>query len=392
IARKYFYMNNVIQLLVSMPVLWVISEWCRSWILTGCPWLNLGYSQVDSPLAGLAPITGVYGISWIVAISAAALVYIFIANSKRRLITIVSLVLIWSVPGSIKSIDWTDPKDREIKVTLVQGAIPQEEKWRNDKREYTRNLYLSLSRPHWDNGLIIWPETAIPAFYHQAGFFIEPLITLVQNYEADLLTGIAIRDKDSDKYFNSIISIGKHEEVYNKRHLVPFGEYIPLDKWLRPFFSFLQIPMSDFSAGNMEKPLLTAAGEQIGVSICYEDTFGEEIIDALPEAGILVNISNDAWFGDSIAPHQHLQMARMRSLETGRYLLRATNTGISAIINEKGEIISRSPQFVPHVISEQVRIFEGATPYVTFGNILVLVPAILLLLITLIISARRKLF
>jgi apolipoprotein N-acyltransferase len=202
-----------------------------------------------------------------------------------------------------------------------------------------------------------------------------------RNKNSDYVVGIPFKDLASNKFYNGITVIGSSNDSYYKQHLVPFGEYLPFDAWIRPILDLMKIPMSDFSPGAKKKPVIHAANEIIGVSICYEDVFGEEVIAALPEAAILVNISNDAWFGDSIAPHQHLQMARMRALETGRYMLRSTNTGVSAIINEKGVITASSPQFVPHVISDNAKTFEGLTPYARFGNSPVIVTAFLVLLI-----------
>ena len=289
---------------------------------------------------------------------------------------------------SLNGINWTTEKDNVISVALIQGAIPQEIKWKPDQRQRTLDLYLSLSDQYRDSQLIIWPETAIPILHHQAKEFIQQLADEAKNHNHDYLVGIPFKDLDSNRFYNGITVIGSNNDTYYKQHLVPFGEYLPFDKWLTPILNLMKIPMSDFSAGQNRKPVVRAANEIIGVSICYEDVFGEEIIAALPDATILVNISNDAWFGDSIAPHQHLQMARMRALETGRYMLRATNTGVSAIINEKGVITASSPQFIPHVTSDKVKPFEGLTPYARFGNLPVITVAFLLLLITSFISKK----
>ena len=185
----------------------------------------------------------------------------------------------------------------------------------------------------------------------------------------------------TSNYYNAVMMIADEKiDWYHKQHLVPFGEYLPLKFILGVFLDFLQIPMSDFSAGEVQAPLLEANDISLGISICYEDTFGEEVIKALPEATLLVNVSNDAWFGDSLAPHQHLQMARMRALESGRYMLRATNTGISAIIDEKGKIVKQSPQFKATALSAQVSLFKGSTPYVLWGNYPVVIASLILLL------------
>lgn len=380
VTRKYFYKLPAVYLLLITPSLWILFEWCRSWIFTGFPWLNLGYSQVDTPLAGLAAITGVYGISWMVCLTAAILIQIPKSNLKQKLALSLVLVITWTGCGYLKNIQWVTPKDQTINVAIIQGGIAQSDKWKPENQEYTRDLYLELSSKHLDSNLIVWPETAIPALYNLADFFITPIKQLSIRHNITFISGIPVRDSDSGKFFNSIAVIGEENNIYHKRHLVPFGEYLPFDKWTRPFLNFLRIPMSNFSPGENNKPLLHAAGQNIGVSICYEDVFGEEVIDALPEANVLVNISNDAWFGDSMAPHQHLQMARMRSLETGRFMLRSTNTGISAIINEKGKVLSRSPQFKPHGMSADIKLFDGSTPYAKYGNYPVILFSVLLLL------------
>lgn len=380
-GRKYFSQNNLAWLLLAIPALWVFAEWCRSWILTGFPWLNLGYSQTETALVGYAPVFGLYGISWLVCINAALLVYIFHATRIKKLITLIVLVLIWGISITSNSIQWTTPDADEKTVAIVQAAIPQEMKWQPEIQQRTIDLYLGLSGDYWGKvDLIVWPETAIPMFYHQAGQLIDDIKAVSAFHKTDFLAGIPYMNLYAKKYYNSVMVIGSNNGLYHKRHLVPFGEYLPLDKWMRPVLDMLRIPMSAFTSGS-NRPLLEVAGVPAGVSICYEDVFGEEIIDAMPEAKFHINVSNDAWFGDSLAPHQHLQMARMRAIETGRYLVRSTNTGISAIIDERGKIISRSPQFEPDVLVGTVRMFSGTTPYSLFGNWLVIIMSILTLLV-----------
>ena len=165
-----------------------------------------------------------------------------------------------------------------------------------------------------------------------------------------------------------MMSLGKEQRFYHKRHLVPFGDFVPLENWLRGLIRFFDLPMSGFSAGPEEQSLLRVAGHRVGITICYEDAFGEEVIRALPEADFLINATNNAWYGDSLAPHQHLQISRMRALETGRYLVRATTNGISAIIGPHGELLMQSPQFATHVLTGRIQPMQGATPYVRFGN------------------------
>ena len=381
VYQRFFANKSILAFVIVMPTLWVLSEWFRSRIFTGLPWLNIGYSQIDTPVSSLAPVLGQYGVSWFTALISALLVALFLTSRLVKVTLVGTLFVTWLVLNALGDIHWTTDKNADISVALVQGAIPQEMKWRPEQRQKTLDLYLSLSEEYQDSQLIIWPETAIPVLHHQAQKFLQHMATTARNQNTDYIVGIPFKDLDSNKFYNGITVVGSTNDTYYKQHLVPFGEYLPFDKWLRPVLDLMKIPMSDFTPGDDKKPVIHAANEIIGVSICYEDVFGEEVIAALPEATILVNISNDAWFGDSIAPHQHLQMARMRALETGRYMLRSTNTGVSAIINEKGVITASSPQFIPHVTSDEVKTFEGLTPYARFGNWPVIVTAFLVLLI-----------
>jgi apolipoprotein N-acyltransferase len=258
-------------------------------------------------------------------------------------------------------------------------------------RRTSMRLYADLTRPYLGADLIIWPETAIPALYHQVRGYLDDMARLAARHGSSLLAGIPVWDAGSDRYYNSLVVLNDGKRAfYHKKHLVPFGEYLPFADTLRGLLQFLHIPMSNFSPGPDVPPLLVAGGIHLGVSICYEDTFGEEVIEALPAAEVLVNVSNDAWFGDSAAPHQHLQMARMRALETGRYMLRATNTGVSALIDEKGNVLRTTPQFRPEVVSGRVELFRGQTPYATTGNYPVIGLAFLLLVITAVLEHRRR--
>lgn len=216
---------------------------------------------------------------------------------------------------------------------------------------------------------MVWPETAIPAFYDQVeADFIAPLREELARHGVSLLTGVPLLDRSGWRYYNTVISLDQPGRFYYKVHLVPFGEYLPLRDWLAGVLGFLPVPQADFSAGELQQPLLQAAGYPVGASICYEIAFGEQLIHALPEAAFLVNVSNDAWFGDSLAPHQHLEMARMRARETERYVLRATNTGISAIIDADGGWVARSQLFETVTVTGKVQPRAGATPYVRWGN------------------------
>ncbi len=387
LVYRYRKCQTLVILIIVMPAAWTVAEWLRAWIFTGFPWLNLGYSQIDTPLAGIAPILGVYGVSWLTAMTAGLICLLILGRKREKILGAIAFVCIWGFSMQSQETGWTRPLDKSLGVALIQGGIAQELKWLPEQRQKTIDLYLDMSRPFWGKDLILWPETALPMFYHEATHVITRIRKYSREYGTALISGMAWKNPEGRDYYNSLILFGEPDSMYHKRHLVPFGEYLPFNDWLRPLLAFLQIPMSNFSAGDQDNPVLVAAGRVIGVSICYEDVFGEEVIDALPQASLLINVSNDAWFGDSIAPHQHLQMARMRSMETGRYMLRATNTGISAVINEKGKVIEQSPQFQTHALTARVIPFEGSTPYSRSGNYLII--GLLLAMLGLCTSRRR---
>ena len=361
------------------PAGWVLAEWLRGWLFTGFPWLTIGTSQIDSPLAGFTTLLGNYGVGWATALSAALLLALL--RGRLRVPGLVLLVALWLGGYFADRVEWTGPRGEALQVALVQGNIPQENKWAPENLLYTLERYSTLTFAQLDKDLVVWPETAIPAFYHQvADNFISYLETELQASGTTLLTGIPVLDMSAWRYYNSIMSIGDARRFYNKRHLVPFGEYLPMRWLLGDRLDALAVPNADFSAGDDEQALLQAAGVPVASSICFEIVFGAEIIQAMPEAALLVNVSNDGWFGDSLAPHQHLEMSRMRAKEAGRPLLRATNTGISAIIDHSGRITARSRQFEETVVSGSVIPQQGATPYVKFGNLPVLALALASLL------------
>ncbi len=375
--------NTPTKLVLIFPAAWTVLEWIRAWLFTGFPWLSLGYSQIDSPLNGFAPILGVYGVSWITVLTASLIVYIY---QTRKLLPVYALIVLWGGGWLLSGISWTSPIGKPLQIALVQGNIPQDFKWSSGFQLASINRYLKLSQAHSDADLIIWPETAVPLFLHDIQKYV-PTFFEQLNQGPDFLIGIPVMKKE-DKYFNGVIKIGTKPGVYYKQHLVPFGEYIPLQAILGNLLKLLDVPMSEFSAGNAHQTQISSTGQTIGVSICYEDAFGDLIRNSLPAATLLVNVSNDAWFGDSIAPHQHLEIARMRALESGRYLLRATNTGISAVIDTKGKIIMHTPQFQIITLRSPAQAYQGSTPYVRFGNGLIL--SILLLCLLLGIKLELK--
>lgn len=361
------------KLLLLLPAGWVLAEWIRGWFLTGFTWLQLGYSQADTPLRSLATVFGVYGVSWCLAVLAGGLVLAVRKGGRALLIYFGAVAALLAATYGLGKVQWTEPRDHAIHVALVQGNVPQDQKWLPSQRQPTVERYIELTREHWNTDLVVWPESSLPGFLHTFIPALSQLASEAEQHGTDILLGIDVLDRASRQYFNSVLAIASQPSFYHKQHLVPFAEYLPLETLLRPAVDRLGLPVSSFSQGPDGQPPADVAGEKVGLSVCYEFAFGEEIIEALPEATLLVNISNDAWFGDSIGPHQNLEMARMRAVETGRYLARATNTGITAVVGPSGDITARIPQFETGVLRAELWPMTGATPYVQMGNIPVLI-------------------
>jgi len=378
-------------LLVILPVFWVLAEWVRSWLFTGFPWLHLGYSQIDTPLAGLAPWFGVYGISVVVAVMAGAVVLLLRAPRTSLRLSVGLIVSFWVIGWLAGIVRWVEPTSNTLPVALVQGNIPLNIKWVPEYRDAIVQVYQALSRQAPNAKLIVWPESAIPGYLDEAEeTLLPPVRALAQEQGATFIVGVVEKDATGHRYYNSAITIGAQRDRYRKRHLVPFGEFMPL-KWLLGWLiNSLHIPMSDFSSGAATPVPMLVAGEAVAVSICYEDAFGEEVIAALPGATLLVNLSEDAWFGDSLAPHQRLQMARMRAREAGRPMLRAANTGPSAVIDERGHVVAASAQFQALVLTATVTPMHGRTPFVVWGNVPVIAIALCLLLFSALQYRHRK--
>lgn len=371
LQARFNFTTDLWRLVVVMPVLWVLVEWLRSWLLTGFPWLTIGYSQTGVPLAGYAAWTGVFGVSLAVAGSAGLLLSWWRSGWRSGWRMGAIMVVVWAVGLAASLPAWVSPAGKPVRVALVQGNVPLAIKWSPDYREDIFNLYLRLSRNHRDADLIVWPEGALPLVLEEMPpEFEKSLRQEARNYKTDFLFGAVSQQKADGqlRYFNTVASIGRVDGQYRKRHLVPFGEYPPL----KPLFSWLlnamNIPMSDFSKGDNNQAPLQLAGNPVGISVCYETAFGNEIIDVLPQARLLVNVSENAWFGNSLGPHQLLQMTQMRAIETGRPILRADNAGLSAVMDHRGRLLAVTPQFQQSVLQASVQPMTGTTPYVRFGN------------------------
>ena len=357
---------------LGFAAVFVLGEWWRSWFLTGFPWLYLGYGHLETPLAGWAPLSGVYGISFIVALSGATL---SLALSNKQLIRSQwsLLAALWLGGAVLQTIDWTQAKGEPLKVAMVQANIPQQEKWRPENYQPTLDLYRNTSARLWaENDLVIWPEAAVPAFYQRAEYWMKSIDRIAKANDATLITGIpwyqAGETKEDGKRYNSIVGLGKGSGVYFKQRLVPFGEYVPLENILKSTLEFFELPLSNFSAGSSDQQGIKAGDITLAPFICYEVVYPELVSSWLPQADMLITISNDAWFGKSIGPLQHLQMAQMRALESGRTMLRSTGTGVTAIINQRGQIVARGEQFKQTVVKGEAQVFAGATPFALTGS------------------------
>jgi apolipoprotein N-acyltransferase len=369
--------GNPWRLVAAAPAGWVVVEWFRGWFLTGFPWLSIGYSQVDSPLAGWLPVLGVYGASFLLIVSAAAVFAVAQRHGPDRWGALALVFLPWVAGAGLQSIEWSEPFESPRKTTIVQGGVSQDRKWLSEQFATTLDLYRSSILSHRDSDLILWPEVAIPAAIDQVEGYLETLQLELQRPQALLL---GILERDGADIYNSVLMLERgSRQVYRKRHLVPFGEYFPVPDRVREWMRLMSLPHSDMSSGEPRQALLeTAGGDRLAVAICYEDAYGAEQLYALPDASILINVSNDAWFGDSIAPHQHLEIARVRAIEAARYVVRATNNGISAFIGPRGELFKSAPQFEYATLTMDVIPMTGATPYSVVGNWPVVVLALLI--------------
>ncbi len=380
--------GDPIRLLLVAPSVWVAIEWIRGWFLSGFPWMSLGYGQIDSPLAGIAPVLGVYGISLAVMFTATALLVLGHVSERLRWPLAGATLLPWVCGFLLQSIDWTEEAGPAVRTTIVQGGVSQDRKWLPEQFQPTLAFYRNSLEQNPDSQLIVWPEVAIPSVLDLVDGYVEALQTAVGSKEQTLLFGILERDTEAETIYNSVVLLnGTDRQIYRKRHLVPFGEFFPVPDFVREWMRLMSLPNSDISAGDAVQPLLrTRGGQDLAVAICYEDAYAAEQLYALPDASILINVSNDAWFGDSIAPYQHLEIARMRAVEVGRPVVRATNTGISTFISADGALSGTVQQFSADTATENVVPRQGLTPYARFGN----VPSIALALIVIAGCAWRE--
>ena len=361
--------------------LWIITEWLRGWVLTGFPWLWLGYSLIDSPLAGAASTIGVMGLS-LVLVLATALAMEYRRQRWQPALLTAALV---GLTALLAHQQWITTTDKQVDVALVQGNIPQSAKWQEEQMWPTIIKYMDMSRPHLDADLVIWPEAAIPAVEPWVKDYLELIDTTANLRQSAVITGIIAREGDrlGKDYYNALLVLGndqaktqesghygtQHTNRYYKHQLLPIGEFVPLGDLLRPLAPFFNLPMSSFQRGDAQQPDLKALGHTLTPAICYEIAFPELVRKNLKaDTEMLLTVSNDAWFGSSIGPHQHMEIARMRALELGRPLLRVTNNGVTAVVDGQGQITAQLPQFEEGVLRHQLTLVEGVTPFSRWGQ------------------------
>ena len=365
-ARLVFWRSAGGWLLV--PALWLSSELLRGWVYTGFPWLSLGYVALDMPAERIAPLIGTHGLSFLFAASAYGVSRSFSASGWQRPFALgIALLPLIGVLAPVPEY-WTQDSAPPLRVAIVQGNVPQDQKWDLSATEEILQRYRAMTLAAADAELVVWPEAVPNVLLEQLDEYFSELDAQLRQKDATLLAGVLIRG-ESDAVFNSMITLGGVPGRYDKRHLVPFGEYFPIPAWLRPIMDVLDLPYGDISSGAEARAAVQVRGQTLGISICFEDVFGDEFMRASRDAGILVNATNDAWFAHSSAPYQHLQIARMRALENGRWLVRATNTGISALIAPSGRLSGRSSMYETEILRGEVVPRQGLTPYARWGDV-----------------------
>ncbi len=387
--QRFLKNNTAVKRLFTFPAFWVLQEWIRCNVLTGLPWLLIAYSHTDSPLRGFAPIVGVYGVSFISLFLSALLVNLLYVRGRTLFFCIFLFIAILASGWQLSHVHWTHKTDHAKSVALVQGNIAQILKWQPDYLMKIINTYYSLTQANWQHQIIVWPEGSIP--YPQQGLtaFLRSLSDVAKQHHTTILAGIPSAKPHSNDYYNSMLVLGEGHGQYFKHHLVPFGEFVPLQSFLRPLNQFFNLPMTDITPGKLHQPNLNVQGVKLANFICYEIAFPSYVIENLNDATLLVTASDDSWFGHSIASFQQFQAARFRAIETGRYLLASGNNGVTAIVNNQGKVIKSLPEFTRAVLTGKVVPMAGKTPIMLIGS-LSLIYMLLLVLGMLFTMSRLK--
>lgn len=373
-------------LLLIAPFIWLLVEISRGYFFTGFPWLVVGYTQIDSPLSALLPLVGAHGVSFVIVSLASCLIFLLSSKSlKQKVFGVFTAITIIILSSCLQQSEYTTKKGELLNISVVQGSLPYDVRWSKGSTELIFDQYMKLSIDQWNSDILVWPETVFtnPLTLNESEVKLLKSISL--RTDTHLILGVPFLQVADGKIFNSILSITDSIQLYKKRKLVPFGEYFPLRKMFSNFYDTLNVPLSDFTQSLSEKNKFVVKQNTIGVLICYEIAFASIARSSLPQAELIVNLSNDSWFGRSVAAFQHLQIVRVRAAELERPIIRATNTGISAIIDYKGDVIESSEQFEAQVISGEIAGRVGLTPYSKIGEQGVIILALGLVLIALVI-------
>lgn len=367
-AARWLPRRGAWRWLIGLPAAWLLVEWWRGWFLSGFSWLSLGYSQTDTWLARIGPVAGVYGISLLLLVSAGALVALLRGDGRVRLIAAAALVVPWAAGAALGPVHWTQPSGAPVSVAVIQADIPQEEKWQDRYQGEILARYRKMTESALGTKLIVWPEAALPQPANNLLPYIELMDRETQARGSSLVMGVVRASADGARYYDSILALGQQASWYSKDHLVPFAEFFPVPHFVRNWLRLMSLPYESFSRGGTHQSPLPVAGLELGPTVCYEVGYGSYMLNMLPKANVLVNVTNDAWFGHSTARYEQFQMARMRALEEGRSMIVATNDGISAVIGPRGQVLASAPPFQPYVLRSSVVPRAGLTPFARVGN------------------------
>jgi len=373
---------------VLMPICFLLFEWLRGWVLTGLPWLSTGYAMLPTPMVNYAPIGGVYLVGLLTLISIGVIIAVVRDTNGRTIFASIFTAAIWFGGFFLDQHSFTAPEGEPVKVALIQNNIPLLNKWDEARKLEIISGYIQASSKHTDKDLVVWPEGAMPEYIEN----LPPQFwSTLEQHPADFAFG-ALSSPASEKgrYFNSLIGVSDTRTIYHKQHLVPFGEFFPFQQILDPVLQYLTIPMADFTPWDRPQPPIRLAGHNAAVSICYEDAFPHEWRSDVAQSGFLLNVSEDMWFGNSLAPHQRLQMAQFRSRESERPMVRSSNNGLSSLISAKGRVLKIAPQFQEAVVEGEIQPRLGVTPFVQYGDLPALIVGVFLFLCGLIFGRRPR--
>jgi apolipoprotein N-acyltransferase len=376
--------------LIGMPAAWLLVEWWRGWFLSGFSWLSLGYSQTDTWLARFVPILGVYGVSLILLAGAGALVALVRGDTRVRLAAALTLIVPWVAGAALGPVHWTHPSGAPVSVAVIQADIPQDEKWQDAYEKEILQRYRTMTESALGTQLIVWPEAALPEVANNMLPYIALIDRETQARGSSVVMGTLRASADGERYYDSILALGKQASWYSKDHLVPFAEFFPVPHFVRRWLRLMTLPYESFTRGGTHQSPLPVAGLELGATICYEVGYGSYMLHMLPRANALVNVTNDAWFGHSTARYEQFQMARTRTLEEGRSMIIASNDGISAIVGPRGQVLASAPPYEQYVLRSSITPRAGLTPFARVGNWLVVSLAALGLAGALGIGARRR--